>query len=152
MMKTVVSYPSREEERAILDHMATTETAPRVEPVINAGQVLHARRALNAIYIDDKVKDYIVDIVLATRDPKAYKLDSAAYVEYGASPRATIALTLAAKASAFLAGRGYVTPQDVKNFAHDVLRHRVILNYEAEAENITSDDVIRKILETLPVP
>ena len=107
---------------------------------------------VNTIYIDEKVRDYIVDLVLATRDPKAYGLDLAGCIQYGASPRATINLTIAAKAAAFLKGRGYVTPQDVKSLAHDVLRHRVTVTYEAEAENLTSDIVVQKIIDTMPVP
>ena len=102
--------------------------------------------------MDPKVREYIVDLVLATREPKAYGLDLNGYVQYGASPRATINLTVAAKAAAFLDGRGYATPQDVKNLALDVLRHRVTISYEAEAENLTSEDIVQKILDTLPVP
>jgi MoxR-like ATPase len=102
--------------------------------------------------VDDKVKDYIVDIVLATRQPSKYKIDLDSYVRFGGSPRATIALTLAAKAWAYLQGRGYVTPQDVKTIGMDVLRHRVIVTYEAEAEDLTSEDVIKRIFDTLPVP
>jgi MoxR-like ATPase len=132
--------------------MATTDAVRPVTPVVSVEDILNARQTVNLVYVDDKVKDYIVDIVLATRDPKAYNLDLPGYIEYGASPRATIALTLSAKAHAFLAGRGYVTPQDVKSMAHDVLRHRVTVTYEAEAENMTSEDIITKILEVLPVP
>jgi len=107
---------------------------------------------VNTIYVDDKVKDYIVDLVLATRDPQGHGVDLNGYIQNGASPRATINLTVAARASAFLQGRGYVTPQDVKDLALDVLRHRVMVSYEAEAESITAEDIIQKILETLPVP
>ena len=124
MLKLVITYPNRMEERLILDSMGTTEPNLGVNCVITGEHIIHSRQVLNSIYIDDKVKDYIVDIVLATRDPKAYHLDFPGYIEYGASPRATVALTLAAKATAFLHGRGYVTPQDVKMLAHDVLRHR----------------------------
>ena len=152
MLKLVIGYPDRNEERAILDMMATTQPQLAISAVVTAEEILHARRVVDTIYVDGKVKDYIVDLVLATRDPKAYGLDLAGYIQYGASPRATINLTLAAKAAAFLAGRGYVTPQDVKSLAPDVLRHRVIVSYEAEAENLTSDAVIRRILDTLPVP
>ena len=152
MLKLVIGYPDRAEERAILDMMANTSPALGVDAVVSAEQILQARRVVNTIYVDDKVKDYIVDLILATRDPKAYKLDLAGYIQYGASPRATINLTLAAKAAAFLQGRAYVTPQDVKNLAPDVLRHRLIVSYEAEAENLTSETIIRKILDTLPVP
>ncbi len=152
MLKLVIGYPNRAEERAILDAMATTAPKLGVDAVVDAAEILHAREVVDTIYVDDKVKDYIVDLVLATRDPKAYKLDLAAYIQYGASPRATINLTLAAKAAAFLQGRGYVTPQDVKTMAPDVLRHRLIVSYEAEAEGLTSETVLQKILDTLPVP
>jgi MoxR-like ATPase len=152
MMKVVVDYPTRIEERAILDAMATTEpmVVPRV--VVSAEQVVDARHVVNMLFVDDKIRDYIVDIVLATRPPIAAGFDLNGYVQTGASPRATIALTLAARGMAFLNGRHFVTPQDVKTVAMDVLRHRVSVTYEAEAENITSTNVIEKILNTLPVP
>jgi MoxR-like ATPase len=152
MMKVIVGYPNHVEERAILESMATTEPALGVTPVVSEEEILEARRVVNSIYIDDKIKEYIVNIVLATRDPKAANVDVNGYLEYGASPRATINLTMAARAAAFLAGRAYVTPQDVKNIAPDILRHRIAVSYEAEAENITSEDVVRKILDTLAVP
>jgi MoxR-like ATPase len=152
MLKVIVDYPSRSEERAILESMATSEPDLGVHPVISGEDVLAARRVVNSIYVDDKIKDYIVDTVWSTRDPKRYGVDLNGYVRYGASPRATIALTMAARAWAFLNGRGYVTPQDVKTFALDVLRHRVAVSYEAEAENISSENIITKVLETLPVP
>jgi MoxR-like ATPase len=152
MLKVIVDYPNRAEERAILDTMAGTDADLSVHPVISGEDIIAARQVTNSIYVDDKIKDYIVDIVWATRDPKRYGIDLNGYVRYGASPRATIALTRAAKAWAFLNGRGYVTPQDVKTFALDVLRHRVAVSYEAEAENITSENIIAKVLETLPVP
>jgi MoxR-like ATPase len=152
MLKVVVDYPSREEERAILEAMATSEPDLRVAPVVSDDDILASRRVVNSVYVDDKLKDYIVDTVWATRDPKRYGIDLNGYVSYGASPRATIALTMAAKAWAFLNGRGYATPQDVKTFALDVLRHRVAVSYEAEAENITSENIVTKVLETLPVP
>jgi MoxR-like ATPase len=152
MMKVIIGYPNRVEERAILEAMATSEPSLGVQPVVSGEDIIRARRVVNTIYVDDKIKDYIVDLVLATRDPKAAKLDLNGYIQVGASPRATINLTLAARAAAFLDGRGYVTPQDVKKLAPDVLRHRVVVSYEAEAENITSDDLIQKILDTLPVP
>ena len=152
MMKVIISYPNRVEERAILEAMATSEPSLGVQPVVSSEEIIRARRVVNTIYVDDKIKDYIVSLVLATRDPKAAGLDLNGYIQVGASPRATINLTLAARAAAFLDGRGYVTPQDVKKLAPDVLRHRVTVSYEAEAENITSDDLIQKILDTLPVP
>src|SRR6202142_520236 len=152
MMKVIVGYPNRAEERAILDAMATSEPLPVVRPVVSAAQILNARHVVNNLYVDDKIRNYIVDLVLATRPPAAAALKLNGYIQTGASPRATINLTLAARAIAFLNGRHYVTPQDVKNIAMDVLRHRVSVTYEAEAENITSEDVIRKILDALPVP
>jgi MoxR-like ATPase len=152
MLKVIVGYPSRIEERAILESMATSEPNLGVHAVVTAADILEARRVVNTIYVDDKLKDYIVDLVWATRDPKQYGIDLNGYVRYGASPRATIALTLASRAWAFLQGRAYVTPQDVKSLALDVMRHRVAVGYEAEAENISSEDIITKVLETLPVP
>jgi MoxR-like ATPase len=152
MMKVIVEYPTRIEERAILDTMATTEPVIVPRTVVSASQILDARHVVNIIFVDDKVRDYIVDIVLATRPPIAAGLDLNGSVQNGASPRATIALTLAARAMAFLNGRHFVTPQDVKTVAMDVLRHRVSVTYEAEAENVTSKDIVEKILNTLPVP
>ena len=152
MMKVIVNYPSRAEERAILDAMATTEPMVVPRAVVSARQIVDARHVVNSVYVDDKIRNYIVDLVLATRPPIAASLDLNGYIQNGASPRATIALTLAARATAFLQGRHFVVPQDVKNIAFDVLRHRVSVTYEAEAENITSENAIGKILDTLPVP
>ena len=152
MLKVLVKYPNRSEERAILDTMAVTERSFEVQPVVSAEDILQARKVVSSIYVDEKVKDYIVDIVLATRDPQPYGIDLNGYVQCGASPRATISLTLGARAIAFLQGRGFVTPQDVKDVAYDVLRHRIIVSYEAEAENITSENIIAGVLEGLPVP
>ncbi len=152
LFKLQIGYPSRDEERRILDANAVTNRVFDVRPVADPENVLRARTVVDQIYVDDKVKEYILDIVTATRDPAAFKLDLAGLVRYGASPRATIGLTIAARARAFLNGRGYVTPQDVKIIAPDVLRHRIIVSYEAEAEEMTSDDIIRKILSELPVP
>jgi MoxR-like ATPase len=152
LFKLKIGYPSREEERRILDDNAVTDRVFNVHPVADPENVLRARAVVDQIYVDDKVKDYILDIVFATRDPAAFRLDLAGLIRYGASPRATIGLTIAARARAFLSGRGYVTPQDVKSVAPDVLRHRVIVSYEAEAEEMTSDDIIGRILSELPVP
>jgi MoxR-like ATPase len=152
MLKLKIGYPTRAEERQILDLMAHTTNLPNATSVVTPQQILAARRIINEIYIDDKVKDYIVDLVCATRDPEAYKIQLKDFIQLGASPRATIALTLAAKAYAFLRGRGYVTPQDVKSIGMDVLRHRVTITYEAEAEDKTSETVIQKIFDELPVP
>jgi len=152
MLKLKVGYPSKEEERAILDRMAFTDADLDVEPVIAPGDILRARGVVDEIYVDDKVRDYIVDIVLATREPERYGLEIANLIEWGASPRATIYLTLAAKAEAFLQGRGYVTPQDVKAIGMDVLRHRVIITYEAEAEEMTSEHIVQQIFDHIQVP
>jgi len=152
MLKVVVDYPSKEEERAILDRMASTAPHKGIKPVLSPADVVAARKVVDEIYMDDKIKDYIVDLVLATRDPARYGVPAADLVQFGASPRATLALTVGAKASAFLEGRGYVTPQDVKSLAMDILRHRVIITYEAEAEEKTSEDVVQAVLDHVPVP
>jgi MoxR-like ATPase len=152
MLNLKIGYPSRAEERQILDVMAKTSGTPTANAVVNPKDILKAREVINDIYVDDKVKDYIVDLVCATRDPDHYKIAVKDFIQLGASPRATIALTLASKAYAFLKGRGYVTPQDVKSIGMDVLRHRVAITYEAEAEEKTSETVIQKIFDELPVP
>lgn len=152
MLKLKIGYPSRAEERQILDLMARTTNLPTTSAVVDAQQILAARKVINEIYIDDKVKDYIVDLVCATRQPDQYNIAVKDFIQLGASPRATIALTLAAKAYAFLKGRGYVTPQDVKSIGMDVLRHRVSITYEAEAEEKTSETIIQRIFDELPVP
>ncbi len=152
MLKLKIGYPSRGEERQILDLMARTTGAPVTTSVVEPKQILSARQVINDIYMDDKVKDYIVDLVCATREPETYKIQVKEFIQLGASPRATINLTLAAKAYAFLKGRGYVTPQDVKSIGMDVLRHRVAITYEAEAEEKTSEIIIQKIFDELPVP
>jgi MoxR-like ATPase len=152
MLKVLIDYPNRNEELAILEAMATSEPNFKIQAVVNGEDIIRARHVVNTIYVDEKVKHYIVDLVLATRDPKPYGIDLNGYVQCGASPRATINLTLAARASAFLQGRGYVTPQDVKDMVFDVMRHRVAVSYEAEAENITSEHIIQRILDGLPVP
>jgi MoxR-like ATPase len=152
MMKVVVSYPNRTEERAILDAMATTAAMVVPRPVVTAAQIVQARQVVDTLYVDDKIRDYIVDIVLATRPPTAPALKLDGFIQTGASPRATIALTLAARAMAFLSGRNFVVPQDVKAVAMDVLRHRVAVTYEAEAESISAENVVETILNTLPVP
>jgi len=152
MLKLLVDYPDRAEERQILDRMATNQQVPKINPVMMPEQALAARAVLDEIYVDDRVKEYIVSLVHATRRPQEFKLEIADWIEYGASPRATIYLAKGARAMAFLAGRGYVTPQDVKEIAPEVMRHRVIVSYEAEAEEKTSDDVIRYVLDHLEVP
>jgi len=152
MMKVVITYPNRAEERAILDANATTEPGLAVRRIVTGEQILDARHVVNSIHMDEKIRDYIVDLVLATRPPIAASFNINGYIQNGASPRATINLCLAARATAFLNGRHFVTPQDVKTIALDVLRHRVTVSYEAEAENVTSEDIVRKLLDTLPVP
>ncbi len=152
MLKLKVGYPTKSEERQILDLMGTSAPRLDVNPVVKPEEIIHARSIVNEIYVDDRVKDYIVDVVWATREPQKYKLDLNGMIRYGASPRATIALTLGARARAFIAGRGYVTPQDVKSVGADVLRHRVIVSYEAEAEEVTSETIIEKVFAGLPVP
>jgi len=152
MLKLKIGYPTRAEERQILDAMASTRPNLEVNNVLHPKDILTAREVIDQLYIDDKVREYIVDIVMATRQPSKYKMELDGFVRFGGSPRATIALTLAAKAWAFLQGRGYVTPQDVKTIGQDVLRHRVIVTYEAEAEEITSENIIKRIFDTLPVP
>jgi MoxR-like ATPase len=152
MLKLSVGYPSREEEREILERMATTDHGPTASAVVSPNDIIRARALVDAIYLDDKVRDYILDLVFATRDPAAFRLDLGPYIQYGASPRATLYLTLAAKAHAFLEGRGYVTPQDVKSIGPDVLRHRIIVTYEAEAEDVSPETVVRRLFDGLPVP
>src|SRR5260370_14580433 len=152
MLKVKVGYPSRAEELQIMDRVAGREL-PRPSAVVTPEQLVKAQRVVSDISIDPKVKDYIVSIVFATRDaPGAGLKEMAGYIEYGASPRATIYLNLAARAHAFLRHRGFVTPEDVKAIAYDVLPHPVSLTYEAEAENLTSEKVIQKLLENIEVP
>lgn len=152
MLKVVVDYPAKSDERKIVDAVLD-DLRREVQPVLDPAQLADIKQTAAAIYMDDKVKDYVLDVVSATRHPEQYRLtELQPLIEYGASPRASINLCLAARANAFLVGRGYVTPQDVKDVALDVLRHRVILTYEAEAEETTSDDIVRKVLESVPVP
>jgi MoxR-like ATPase len=152
MMKVIVSYPTRDEEREILKRMATTTQTTEVTCVMNPEAIATARELIDQIYVDDQIANYIVELVQTTRTPKIVSTELSEFVEYGASPRATLALTLCSKANAFLDGRGYVTPQDVKDLAHDVLRHRIATTYEAEAEGKTSDDIVAAILDFVPVP
>ncbi len=152
MLKLRITYPNKQEEKEILERMAISEEKPEVSSIVTAEDILRAKKVVEKVYIDDKIKDYILDLVFATREPHAYNIDVDDYISFGASPRASIALTTAAKAYAFLHGRGYVTPQDVKSIGMDVLRHRVIITYEAEAEEMTSEDVIRKIFDEVEVP
>jgi len=152
MLKVLITYPSKQEERAIVDLMTTGEK-PSVRPVVEPRQILEARKLVNEIYMEDKLKDYIVEIVFATRFPGRYGLhDLTSLIEYGASPRASIYITTAAKAHAFLRHLGYVIPDDIKSIAPDILRHRIILTYEAEAQEKTTDDIVKTILDSIEVP
>ena len=151
MLKCKVDYPSRADERRIMNRFANRQTIS-IEPVISAEQIAGMHELLEQVYCDEKVSDYILDIVFATRKPSDFKIEIDHMIEYGASPRASLFLNIAARANAMLNGRAYATPQDVKEVAHDVLRHRVILTYEAEAEECTSEDVITRLLNELPVP
>jgi MoxR-like ATPase len=152
MLKLKITYPSKSQELQILNKMALTKTDLKVDPVITPADIIRLRELADEIFMDDKIKDYIVDIVDATRDPAAYKIDIAAMIRYGASPRATIYLAMASRGHALIEGRGYVTPQDVKSVAMDVLRHRVMVTYEAEAEEKTPEDMVSRILESVKVP
>jgi MoxR-like ATPase len=152
MLKVKITYPKPDEERKVLD-MALDEAMRPVQEVLTPQDIFDMQDVVRMIYIDDQVKDYIVSVVRATREPSEFKLAKVApLIDFGASPRATIFLGVGARANAFLNGRAYVTPQDVKDVAYDILRHRVVLTYEAEAEEMTSEDVIRKILAAVPVP
>ena len=152
LMKLKITYPNKAEEKEILKRMAVVDKETEVTPIVTPDVILKSRQIINEIYLDEKLENYIVDIVMATRDPKQYHLDIASFIEYGASPRATISLALASKAHAFLNGRGYVTPHDVKSVGMDILRHRVIITYEAEAEDLTSEHIIEKIFNVIEVP
>lgn len=152
MLKVKITYPDFADERRVLD-MALDETTRPIHRVLSTDEIFAMQRVVKLVYTDDQIKNYILSIVQATRDPKQHGLkELVSLIEFGASPRASIYLGKGARALAFLNGRGYVTPQDVKDIALDVLRHRVVLTYEAEAEEMTSDDVIKKILDTVPVP
>jgi len=153
MLKVNITYPNKEEELEILRRMAQTNKKIEINPVIEAAEILKARELVNEIYIDEKLQKYIVDLVFATRDPKAYELEELrSLIQYGGSPRASIYLTLASKAYAFVYGRGYVTPHDIRSIAPDILRHRVLVSYEAEADNKTSDHIVKHILDAVKVP
>ncbi len=152
MLKVVVDYPSRDEERVIINRM-TGAVLPQVQPVVAPQDLLYARQVVNQIYVDEKIKEYILDIVFATREPGRNGLaDLQPLIDFGASPRASIYTVMAARAHAFLKGRGFVTPEDIKQIAPDVLRHRVVISYEAEAEEVTSADIVQRILDQIEVP
>ena len=152
MLKVVVGYPNKAEERKVVD-AALDDVRREVQPVLQPSRLAEIKQTVASIYMDDKIKDYVLDVVAATRNPEHYKLkELKPLIQCGASPRASINLCVAARANAFLSSRGYVTPQDVKDIAFEVMRHRILLTYEAEAEETTSDDVVRRVLETVPVP
>lgn len=152
MLKVKVDYPSRAEERIIVDRMTGTDL-PAINPVISPADIMHARKMVQQIYVDDKIKEYVLDLVLATRQPGKNGLgDLNTLISYGASPRASIYLVSAARAHAFIKGRGFVTPEDIKQIAPDILRHRIITSYEAEAESINSDHIVQRILDHTDVP
>jgi len=153
MLKIMITYPTIEEEHEILKRMSFTQNKFELKSVIEPEDIMNARSVVDEIYIDEKLEKYILDIVFATREPEKYKLDElTSLIQYGASPRATIYLRLAAKAYAFIQGRGYVTPQDIKSIGMDVLRHRVTISYEAESEEKTGEDIIKKIFDEIEVP
>ena len=152
MLKIKIDYPDKGQERQILDRMAVTNKQFDIKYVINPEDIAEVRNVVDEIYIDEKIKDYIVDVVCATREPDKYGMEMGNFISYGASPRATIYLAIAAKAHAFIQQRGYVTPQDVKSIGPDVLRHRVIVSYEAEAEDKTSENIIKTIFDNIEVP
>lgn len=152
MMKVKIDYPSRQEEKEILERMGTLGPLPKANPVLTIDDIFYFRQLVNNIYIDEKVSDYLLNVIVATRNPKQFGIPIEGLLEYGASPRASIALKNASKAYALISGRYFVNPQDIKQICHDILRHRLRLSYEAEAENMTTDDVIDKILEVLAVP
>ena len=153
MLKLKVSYPSIDEEKLILRKMAKTTIDDSLKPVVDPKQILNAQKTINDIYVDEKVEEYILNLIFATRDPKSFGLnDIIGLIDYGASPRASINIVLASKARAFMEHRGYITPEDVRFVGMDVLRHRVILTYEAEAEELSSEDIIQRLFETIEVP
>lgn len=152
MLKLRITYPSKDEELEIMNRVAKTKSVASVKPVVSTEDIMAARAAVDSVYIDEKLKRYIIDIVHCSREPDTYDLDIKKFIEYGASPRASIYLAIAGKAYAFMQGRGHVIPQDIKTIGHDILRHRIIRTYEAEAAGVVPEDLIDKIFETLPVP
>ena len=153
MLKLHIDYPSKEEEKLIMQRMSTSNEQYKVQPVVDPTDILKARKVIDEIYIDENLQDYIINLVTATRDPKANQLSSyAGMIQFGASPRASIFLNRAAKAYAFLQRRGYVVPHDIKSIGMDVLRHRIILTYEAEAESVSADDILKSLFDTIEVP
>lgn len=151
LMKVVVGYPTAEEERIMVERMATSK-APQVAPVVSPEEILAAREVADSLYVDARIKDYAVRLIQATREPSKFGVKAEGHIRYGASPRATLFLVLAAKAHAFIKGRAYLTPEDVKAVGMDVLRHRIILTYEAEAESVTPENLLARIFESVEVP
>lgn len=152
MMKVKIDYPLREEEKLILNRMGNMKAIPQVQSILSVNEIFSFRKIVDEIYVDEKIVDYILDIILSTRHPETFKVDIKGFLDYGASPRASLAIKMAAKAYAFLQGRYFVTPQDIQTIAYPVLRHRLRISYEAEAENLSADDIIKRILDTVPVP
>lgn len=156
MLKITVGYPTPKNEREIIDRMVSTTETPALDAMLTLDQISVARKTVDSIYIDDKLKDYIVSLVQATRNPSEagvkWSIDLTKYIEFGASPRASLSLARAARASAFLDGRGFVTPSDVKKIGMDVLRHRVMITYEAEAEGLTSEDLVQEVFDRIAIP
>lgn len=152
MMKLLIDYPAFNEERLILERMARLSNLPEVKPVISTQEILDARKVVDKVFIDEKILDYILKIVFATRTPESYGADIAGLLQFGGSPRASISLVIAAKARAMLQGRGYVIPEDIQALAKPILRHRVRLSYEAEAEQVSADEIIDRVLTAIPVP
>ena len=153
MFKLKVDYPEKDEERLILRQSAITSFELNLKPVISSEHILNAQKVVNEIYVDEKIEEYVLNLVFATRNPEEYNLpELKGLIDYGGSPRASINLTLAAKSRAFLEHRGYVTPEDIRYIGMDVLRHRVILSYEAEAEEMTSEDIIQRLYDTVEIP
>ncbi len=152
MLKLTIGYPTKDDELLIMERMAQTSRTLPIQPVITPAEILAVRNVVDQIYLDAKIKDYIVNLVMATRNPQQYQLDLADYIEFGASPRATISLAIAAKAYAFMQGRAYVVPNDIKAIGPDVLRHRVIISYEAEANEISVETLIKTIFDSIEVP
>lgn len=152
MMKIKIDYPTKDEERIIISRMGTLAQRPQAKAVISGDEILRTRAIVNSIYIDDKIIDYILNIVEATRRPGDFGVPIADLLMFGASPRASLAMKMCGKAQAFLSGRPYVTPEDIKQIAFDILRHRLRRSYEAEAENVSTDEMIQRILDAIPVP
>jgi MoxR-like ATPase len=153
MLKVVITYPKKEEERHIIRQNLNPEGNPKINAVVSTEDIIKARKLVREVYMDEKIEQYILDIVFATRFPEEYKLNKLKpLISYGASPRASISLALAAKAYAFIKRRGYVIPEDIRAVCHDVMRHRIGLTYEAEAENITSEMILNEILNVVEVP